>query len=88
MEKIPLIPSTPEEMGEMLQLCSYVRFKVPQQVWDLSSHQAPASCQGALASTAPFVRPPPCTYLSVHSTSVCTVAVTGQALCWGTATNE
>lgn len=32
MEKIPLIPSTPEEMSEMLQLCSYVRFKVPQQV--------------------------------------------------------
>lgn len=33
-EKNPLIPSTPEEMGEMLQLCSYVRFKVPQQVCD------------------------------------------------------
>lgn len=32
IEKIPLIPSTPEEMSEMLQLCSYVRFKVPQQV--------------------------------------------------------
>ncbi|XP_008517832.2 monoacylglycerol lipase ABHD6 isoform X1 [Equus przewalskii] len=32
MEKIPLIPSTPEEMSEMLQLCSYVRFKVPQQL--------------------------------------------------------
>ncbi|XP_054585531.1 monoacylglycerol lipase ABHD6 isoform X1 [Eptesicus fuscus] len=32
MEKIPLIPSTPEEMSEMLQLCSYVRFKVPQQI--------------------------------------------------------
>ncbi|XP_019508317.1 PREDICTED: monoacylglycerol lipase ABHD6 [Hipposideros armiger] len=31
VEKIPLIPSTPEEMSEMLQLCSYVRFKVPQQ---------------------------------------------------------
>ncbi|XP_045434960.1 monoacylglycerol lipase ABHD6 isoform X2 [Pipistrellus kuhlii] len=31
-EKIPLIPSTPEEMSEMLQLCSYVRFKVPQQI--------------------------------------------------------
>ncbi|KAM7063476.1 monoacylglycerol lipase ABHD6 isoform 1-T1 [Molossus nigricans] len=30
--KIPLIPSTPEEMSEMLQLCSYVRFKVPQQI--------------------------------------------------------
>nr|KAF6310004.1 abhydrolase domain containing 6, acylglycerol lipase [Myotis myotis] len=32
VEKIPLIPSTPEEMSEMLQLCSYVRFKVPQQI--------------------------------------------------------
>lgn len=32
IEKIPLIPSTPEEMSEMLQLCSYVRFKVPQQI--------------------------------------------------------
>lgn len=32
MQKIPLIPSTPEEMSEMLQLCSYVRFKVPQQI--------------------------------------------------------
>ncbi|KAL6091279.1 hypothetical protein STEG23_032280, partial [Scotinomys teguina] len=31
IQKIPLIPSTPEEMSEMLQLCSYVRFKVPQQ---------------------------------------------------------
>ena len=31
-EKIPLIPTTPEEMSELLQLCSYVRFKVPQQV--------------------------------------------------------
>ncbi|XP_015203464.2 monoacylglycerol lipase ABHD6 isoform X2 [Lepisosteus oculatus] len=29
---IPLIPSTPEEMEEMLKLCSYVRFKVPQQI--------------------------------------------------------
>ncbi|XP_073667368.1 monoacylglycerol lipase ABHD6 isoform X1 [Tursiops truncatus] len=32
VEKIPLIPSTPEEMSEMLQLCSYVRFRVPQQI--------------------------------------------------------
>ncbi|XP_060622133.1 monoacylglycerol lipase ABHD6-like [Anolis sagrei] len=32
IERIPLIPSTPEEMGEMLKLCSYVRFKVPQQI--------------------------------------------------------
>lgn len=30
--KIPLIPSTPEEMEEMLKLCSYVRFRVPQQI--------------------------------------------------------
>uniref|UniRef100_A0A673M0T6 Abhydrolase domain containing 6b n=1 Tax=Sinocyclocheilus rhinocerous TaxID=307959 RepID=A0A673M0T6_9TELE len=29
---IPLIPSTPEEMEEMLKLCSHVRFRVPQQV--------------------------------------------------------
>ncbi|XP_019360511.1 PREDICTED: monoacylglycerol lipase ABHD6 isoform X2 [Gavialis gangeticus] len=31
IDRIPLIPSTPEEMAEMLKLCSYVRFKVPQQ---------------------------------------------------------
>ncbi|KAJ7316877.1 hypothetical protein JRQ81_003039 [Phrynocephalus forsythii] len=31
-DRIPLIPSTPEEMAEMLKLCSYVRFKVPQQI--------------------------------------------------------
>ncbi|KAF6098389.1 abhydrolase domain containing 6, acylglycerol lipase [Phyllostomus discolor] len=31
-EKIPLIPTTPEEMSELLQLCSYVRFKVPHQI--------------------------------------------------------
>ncbi|XP_036993262.1 monoacylglycerol lipase ABHD6 isoform X2 [Artibeus jamaicensis] len=31
-EKIPLIPTTPEEMSELLQLCSYVRFKVPKQI--------------------------------------------------------
>uniref|UniRef100_A0A672RRD5 Abhydrolase domain containing 6, acylglycerol lipase n=1 Tax=Sinocyclocheilus grahami TaxID=75366 RepID=A0A672RRD5_SINGR len=29
---IPLIPSTPEEMEEMLKLCSYVRFKIPKQI--------------------------------------------------------
>ncbi|XP_028853506.1 monoacylglycerol lipase abhd6-A isoform X2 [Denticeps clupeoides] len=29
---IPLIPSTPEEMEEMLKLCSFVRFKIPQQI--------------------------------------------------------
>ncbi|KAG9335140.1 hypothetical protein JZ751_005612 [Albula glossodonta] len=29
---IPLIPTTPDEMEEMLRLCSYVRFKVPQQI--------------------------------------------------------
>lgn len=29
---IPLIPSTPEEMEQMLKLCSYVRFKIPKQV--------------------------------------------------------
>uniref|UniRef100_A0A3B1KJD1 Abhydrolase domain containing 6, acylglycerol lipase b n=1 Tax=Astyanax mexicanus TaxID=7994 RepID=A0A3B1KJD1_ASTMX len=32
---IPLIPSTPEEMEDMLKLCSHVRFRVPQQVWDI-----------------------------------------------------
>lgn len=31
-DKIPLVPSTPEEMEDMLKLCSYVRFKVPHQV--------------------------------------------------------
>lgn len=31
-QSIPLIPSTPEEMEEMLKLCSFVRFKIPQQV--------------------------------------------------------
>ncbi|XP_056111317.1 monoacylglycerol lipase ABHD6 [Rhinichthys klamathensis goyatoka] len=29
---IPLIPSTPEEMEEMLRLCSFVRFKIPKQI--------------------------------------------------------
>ncbi|KAL6482815.1 hypothetical protein MHYP_G00076870 [Metynnis hypsauchen] len=29
---IPLIPSTPEEMEDMLKLCSHVRFRVPQQI--------------------------------------------------------
>ncbi|PKK21006.1 abhydrolase domain containing 6 [Columba livia] len=32
IDRIPLIPSTPEEMSDMLKLCSYVRFKVPQQI--------------------------------------------------------
>lgn len=32
VNKVPLIPSTPDEMEEMLKLCSYVRFKVPQQI--------------------------------------------------------
>ncbi|XP_058028580.1 monoacylglycerol lipase ABHD6 [Ahaetulla prasina] len=31
-DQIPLIPSTPEEMADMLKLCSYVRFKVPHQI--------------------------------------------------------
>ncbi|KAM4721472.1 monoacylglycerol lipase ABHD6 [Rhinophrynus dorsalis] len=31
-QKIPLIPSNAGEMEEMLRLCSYVRFKIPQQV--------------------------------------------------------
>ncbi|XP_040215147.1 monoacylglycerol lipase ABHD6 [Rana temporaria] len=30
--RIPLVPSTAEEMGQMLKLCSHVRFKIPQQV--------------------------------------------------------
>ncbi|KAM6977985.1 monoacylglycerol lipase ABHD6b [Aplochiton taeniatus] len=29
---IPLIPTTPEEMEDMLRLCSHVRFKIPQQI--------------------------------------------------------
>ncbi|KAG7472894.1 hypothetical protein MATL_G00113970 [Megalops atlanticus] len=29
---IPLIPGTPQEMEDMLRLCSYVRFKIPQQI--------------------------------------------------------
>uniref|UniRef100_A0A8K9Y5K5 acylglycerol lipase n=1 Tax=Oncorhynchus mykiss TaxID=8022 RepID=A0A8K9Y5K5_ONCMY len=29
---IPLIPSTPEEMEDMLRLCSHVRFKIPHQI--------------------------------------------------------
>ena len=28
----PLIPSTTEDMEDMLRLCSHVRFKIPQQV--------------------------------------------------------
>lgn len=39
IDKIPLIPSTPEEMADMLKLCSYVRFKVPQQVRSLGRLQ-------------------------------------------------
>ncbi|XP_053552735.1 monoacylglycerol lipase abhd6-B [Bombina bombina] len=31
-QRIPLIPSSAGEMEEMLKLCSYVRFKIPQQV--------------------------------------------------------
>lgn len=31
-DEIPLIPSTPEEMEEMLRLCSFVRFKIPKQI--------------------------------------------------------
>lgn len=30
--RIPLVPSTAEEMEQMMKLCSYVRFKIPQQV--------------------------------------------------------
>ncbi|KAG7267297.1 hypothetical protein CRUP_000295 [Coryphaenoides rupestris] len=30
---IPLIPTTPEEMEDMLKLCSHVRFKIPQQMF-------------------------------------------------------
>ncbi|KAK9406172.1 monoacylglycerol lipase ABHD6 [Crotalus adamanteus] len=30
--QIPLVPSTVEEMRDMLKLCSYVRFKVPHQI--------------------------------------------------------
>ncbi|XP_027026464.1 monoacylglycerol lipase ABHD6b [Tachysurus fulvidraco] len=29
---VSLIPYTPQEMGDMLKLCSHVRFKVPQQI--------------------------------------------------------
>ncbi|XP_065142761.1 monoacylglycerol lipase ABHD6b [Paramisgurnus dabryanus] len=32
MLNIPLIPSNPEDMDEMLKLCSHVRFRVPQQI--------------------------------------------------------
>ncbi|KAJ8333353.1 hypothetical protein SKAU_G00422490 [Synaphobranchus kaupii] len=28
----PLIPTSPEEMEDMLRLCSHVRFKIPQQI--------------------------------------------------------
>ncbi|OCT56902.1 hypothetical protein XELAEV_18004264mg [Xenopus laevis] len=31
-QRIPLIPSTAGEMEDMLRLCSFVRFKIPQQV--------------------------------------------------------
>lgn len=46
VEKIPLIPTTPEEMSEMLQLCSYVALQ-----------GAPA---GTVASTAAKCLPLPC----------------------------
>ena len=69
VEKIPLIPTTPKEMSEMLQLCSYVRFKVPQQVlWP------PQQC----ACLCPVLRwPGPASpqrsllVLSFHSSSKC-----------------
>lgn len=32
VRNIPLIPSTPEQMEDMLKLCSFVRFKIPHQV--------------------------------------------------------
>lgn len=38
-QDIPLIPSTPEEMEEMLRLCSFVRFKIPQQVLRASTER-------------------------------------------------
>ena len=81
VEKIPLIPTTPKEMSEMLQLCSYVRFKVPQQVpWP------PRQC----ACLCPVLRwpgpaspnVPSLSSASIHSASA--MSVMYPTLCLGT----
>ncbi|XP_024076674.1 monoacylglycerol lipase ABHD6 isoform X2 [Terrapene carolina triunguis] len=53
IDRIPLIPSTPEEMADMLKLCSYVRFKVPQQKLQKASVQ---KCNFFTATLADSVR--------------------------------
>jgi len=50
IDRIPLIPSTPEEMADMLKLCSYVRFKVPQQVRSTGWLQQPGKRGSELGS--------------------------------------
>ncbi|XP_011802688.1 PREDICTED: monoacylglycerol lipase ABHD6 [Colobus angolensis palliatus] len=66
VEKIPLIPSTPEEMSEMLQLCSYVRFKVPQQVtWLQQRHNYPPQRPGG-----EYQLPAPWAALTSHKASL------------------
>lgn len=81
-QKIPLIPSTPEEMSEMLQLCSYVRFKVPQQVQSLSATPLP-SLQPHPPKTHMY---PPASTVWLHSVcsivTTCGLPVICQTLCW------
>lgn len=74
VEKIPLIPTTPEEMSEMLQLCSYVRFKVPQQVlWPPQPRACLCPAQVARASfPATF---PPCPQLSFIQQVPCLLCI-------------
>lgn len=88
MEKIPLIPSTPEEMSEMLQLCSYVRFKVPQQV--MWSPQQDACLYQRLSWQVPasFMHSLFLVLLCIHSTSIYTVPMMCHALCLGTVVNK
>lgn len=84
VEKIPLIPSTPEEMSEMLQLCSYVRFRVPQQVtWSQQQCACPLS-RAQVASTCFLLAFLPCTHLFIHSTSICIMPMMYPALCLST----
>lgn len=65
VEKIPLIPSTPEEMSEMLQLCSYVRFKVPQQVQCSQQQYACPPPKAGTASAGLLTHPFPLVLLCV-----------------------
>lgn len=55
VRSIPLIPSTPEEMEDMLKLCSYVRFKIPRQVHTSSFHNFELPGPSALRRGVSFI---------------------------------